>query len=243
MPVRLRLALVTVLVAAGVAGFFLWPRGNHAAGCSDGAVAPLPAGAQKALDSYGSSIRYDIETLGDGERHDSWLDPVTGATRILSFDSEGRLTAEQGLSWTGNVLHSVTVSFTARGWTAATASASSAYRSGEGSAADESAGVRRDLAAGTAKMLGRAVIGGRETLHIRWLTVDLWVDPLTYVPVRTMVGRAGHGSVSGTITWLPGTASNLLSTTIVVPQGFRQLTGPSTTPRLETTTPTACGQS
>jgi hypothetical protein len=229
MPLRLRLAIVTVLVAAAAAatGVFLWPSGSHPSSCS-GTVAPLPANAQTALDAYRSRIRYDIETLSDGAHSDTWLDPVTGATRILSFDNEGRLTSETGLTWSGSVLRGVTVFFDDRTWTSTTTSTQHGYASGDAGALTESLGVRRALANGTATMLGRATIGGHTTLHIRDATTDLWLDPLTYLPLRTQVARTSAGPVSDTISWLRRDASNNLSTRVIVPPGFKHVAGGAT---------------
>jgi hypothetical protein len=218
MPVRLRLVIVTFLVAGGAVAtaFFVWPRGNHDAGCAAPTVAPLSAQGQKRLDSYSTSIRYDIEKLTDGARRETWTDPVTGASRILSFDNQGRLTSETGQTWAGKALKNVLVSFATRSWLTTTAGLGG-YTSGDDGAITDSLGVRRGLADGTTTSLGRAVIDGRTTLHLRQNVLQLWVDPLTYLPVRTQVGAS-----TDDVTWLPRNASNLLSTRIVVPQGFTQ---------------------
>ena len=223
MTVRLRLAIVTVLVAGGAVAtaFFAWPRGNHDGGCAGVAAAPLSSHGQKALDSYSTSIRYEIEKFTDGARRETWTEPVTGASRILSFDNEGRLTSETGETWAGRTLKSVMVSFGTRSWFAITASLGG-YTSGADGAVTDSLGVRRGLADGTTTSLGQAVVDGRATLHLRESVLQLWVDPLTYLPVRTQAGAS-----TDDITWLPRNASNLLSTRIVVPQGFTQANGPA----------------
>ena len=239
MTVRLRLAILAVLVAGGAtaAGFALWPSGNRAAAvCPGPTVAPLSTQAQKALDAYATDIRYDIEKTRNGERSDTWVDPVTGATRILLFDEPGRLEAETGQTWTGKTLKSVTVSFETRSWFATTATMASGYVSGSDGAFTDSLGVRRDLGDGSTKTLGKATLNGRTTLHLRQNVLQLWVDPLTYLPVRTQA-RA----TTDDITWLPRTASNLLSTRIVVPQGFTQAKEPAPGNSGLIMTPAGCG--
>jgi hypothetical protein len=223
MPTRLRLAIVAILVAGGAiaTAFFVWPRANHDAGCAGVTVAPLSSQGQKALDSYSTSIRHDVEKLTDGARRQTWTDAVTGASRILSFDNQGRLTSETGQTWAGKTLKSVMVSFATRSWFAITASVGG-YTSGLDGAVTDSLGVRRGLADGTTTSLGQAVVDGRTTLHLRENVLQLWVDPLTYLPVRTQAGAS-----TDDITWLPRNASNLLSTRIVVPQGFTQAIEPA----------------
>jgi hypothetical protein len=223
MPVRPRLAIVAILVVAGAVAtaFFVWPRGNHDATCAGPIAVPLSAQGQKRLDSYSTSIRYDIEKLTDGARRETWTDPVTGASRILSFDNQGRLTSETGQTWTGKTLKSVMVSFETRTWFAVTAGLGG-YTSGDDGAVTDSLGVRRGLADGTTTSLGQAAIDGQTTLHLRQNVLQLWVNPLTYVPVRTQVGAS-----TDDIIWLPRNASNLLSTRIVVPQGFTQAMEPA----------------
>jgi hypothetical protein len=241
MNVRLRLAIVVILVAGGavVAGFALWPSAKHVAACTGPTVAPLSARAQKALNAYADSIRIDTQKTSDGGRNETRLDPVTGASRILSFDNQGRLTSETGQAWAGKTLRSQTVFFGTRSWLSTTTTVSQAYTSGDEGATADSLDVRKGLADGSTTSLGHAVIDGHTTLHLRHSPRDLWVDPLTYLPIRTQVG-----ATTDDITWLPRTAANLLSTKIVVPQGFkRSPNGAESTSTMQWTTPTTCAQS
>jgi hypothetical protein len=241
MRVRLRLVSLAVLVAGGAiaAGFALWPSGKHAAaGCAGPAVTPLSPDAQKALNAYATSIRYDKQTSPGGPREDTWIDPVTGAMRILSFDAQGRLTSEEGETRSGKTERTVVVSFGTRSWISTTATMPQAYASGDEGAITDSLGVRRGLADGTTRVLGHAVIAGHNTLHLRQSVLQLWVDPLTYLPIREQAA-----GITTDTTWLPRTPSNLLDTSIVVPQGFTQAkTGHSTSFQMTWSAPTACGQ-
>lgn len=245
MHVRLRLIIGIALVAGGaiVAAVSFWPVGSDkAASCSGLAAAPLSARGQQALAALKTSIRYEIEKSSDGTRNETWTDPVTGQSRILSFDNQGLLTSETGLTWAGKTLRSVTVPFGTRTWILATTTSPYGYTSGDTSSAADSLNVRQAIANGTATTLGPAVMDGRTTLHLREQHLELWVDPFTYLPVHTEVARAGHG-VTDDITWLPRTASNLIDTRIVVPQGFTRATaGTGSVSEMETAT-TTCGQS
>jgi hypothetical protein len=132
----------------------------------------------------------------------------------------------------------VIVFFASRSWISTSATMPQAYRSGDQSAITASLGVRRGLADGTTTVLGHAVVGGRTVLHLRQSVLQLWVDPLTYLPIRTQA----DGTTTDT-TWLPRTASNLLDTRIVVPQGFTQSKpGNGTWFQMTGFAPSPCGQ-
>ncbi|HWB23398.1 MAG TPA: hypothetical protein VG652_10995 [Gaiellaceae bacterium] len=242
MHVRLRLTIALVLVAGGtvIAAVSFWPPENDkAAGCSSVNAVPLTAQGQQALDSLKTSIRYEIAKSSDGTRQESWTDPVTGQSRTLSFDAQGRLIGETGSTWDGKTVRSVTVTFATRSWMSATTTAPHAYTSTDVSSAGGSLAVRQAIAGGTATTLGPAIAEGRTTLRLREQPVELWVDPLTYLPVQTRLG-----AVTTAISWLPRTASNLLSTTIVIPQGFKQSpSGPGSLSTNQWTTPATCAQS
>jgi hypothetical protein len=121
-----------------------------------------------------------------------------------------------------------------------------------GSRAAEAAQANRDeVANSTATILSRAVIDGRQTLHLHQtihpaappppngmplpngfhfptmpaFNVDTWVDPLTYLPVRTRLGgfgRQGSSSITDE-TWLPRTPANIAKTKVVIPAGFKHV--------------------
>jgi hypothetical protein len=111
-------------------------------------------------------------------------------------------------------------------------------------AAAEGAQFNRDrVLRHTATVVGRSAIEGRQTIHLRETVhppastranlparvqlprppayrLDTWVDPLTYVTVRTQLTVKGHASVTDE-EWLPRTAANLARTRIVIPRGFK----------------------
>ena len=62
---------------------------------------------------------------------------------------------------------------------------------------------------------------------------DIWVDPLTYLTIRTRSQESPGFSVSDT-TWLPRTALNLAATTFVAPQSFRRVSEQSSSTELST---------
>jgi hypothetical protein len=266
LPPRLAAAAVLAAAAAVAAGFLLWPRANHLPPCPSQRATPLSAAGQKKLDTYQGRIQYEVDRSSDGERTETWTDPVTGRMRTLSFDSQGQLISEEELSWSGTTQQDVLVSFADYTSTTTSSRVPAGYVANSDDAAANSLLMRQEIATGTSVVVGRAVVDGRATLHLRetikvpklsptalglpaGMTVpnsltqprtehaDIWVDPLTYLTVQARSQETGGVSVSD-ITWLPRTALNLAATTFVAPQSFRHISDQSSSvPLTATVTP------
>ena len=52
-------------------------------------------------------------------------------------------------------------------------------------------------------------------------TVDTWVDPLTYLTVRSRFGGQSNPTITDE-TWLPRTPANLAKTKLIIPPGFKR---------------------
>jgi hypothetical protein len=102
---------------------------------------------------------------------------------------------------------------------------------------------RDKVAQGRARVVGRGRVDGHEALQLHEtvkplraalpgaaapvrpsppLEIDTWVDPRTYVPVRTRSKIEGRWSQVDS-TWLPRTAANVAETKVVIPDGFRRI--------------------
>jgi hypothetical protein len=115
----------------------------------------------------------------------------------------------------------------------------------ENDAAVRAQSYRDKVANGIASVLGREVIDGRKTLHLQEIIRppapqfpkgipvppggrfpsfrnDAWVDPFTYLPVRTSFSAGSGGAVTDE-TWLPRTPANIGKTKIVIPPGFKHI--------------------
>jgi hypothetical protein len=248
MSIPPRLAVLAVLAAGGAAfgGYYLWPTGRHVTSCAP-VHAPVPSAAQKALAAYAGRIRHDVERSGPRGREETWSDPLTGAARSLGFVG-GRLTFAYGTVPTSGAPRSVWVDYATRDWASAPLKLPGAKSlTPVANAAAEAAQVNRDdVARGKASIVGKELVDGRQTLHLRQtvhlpkprlhaiggitrrvrippqppLHVDTWVDPLTYVMVRTRVTVRSASSVT-VETWLPRTPANVAAARIVIPDGFR----------------------
>jgi hypothetical protein len=241
---RPRLAVLAVLAAGGAAfgGYYLWPSGRHVAACVHG-HAVVPTDTQKALDAYAGRIRHDVQRALPGRREESWQDPLTGRSRQLTYE-HGRLTFAYGTAPTSGIARSVWVDYRGRVWMSRALRLPGKTRVAN-AAAEEAQASRDKVVRGKASIVGTEAVRGTQTLHLQETLrpertmirgigpasrvhlppqpifhVDTWVDPLTYVTVRTRFTVTGHSSVSDE-TWLPRTPANVAATRIVVPDGFR----------------------
>jgi hypothetical protein len=174
------------------------------------------------------------------------VDPLTGHTRYVIYE-RGRLTLAYGTVPVDRAPRSVWVDYHGRTWTSTKLPA--LVKTTVNAAAEEAQVTRDKVARGKAAIVGDQVVDGRkalqlhETVHppapktvtaggigvprtvqVPQLTfqVDTWVDPLTYVTLRTRFTVRGHSSVSDE-TWLPRTPANVAAARIIIPDGFDHL--------------------
>jgi hypothetical protein len=261
---RPQLAVAAVLAAGAfvAGGYYLWPKPRHIDACVP-QHAPVPPAAKRALAAYAGRIRHEVQRSNQGSRDESWSDPVTGRSRQVSYRS-GRPEVAYGEVPRGPRMNTVFVTYDGKTWT--TDRGRAFPRTTTNEAAAEAQARRDEVAQRKARIVGRAVIDGRTTLHLeelmhlpkptapsgmhlpkallhpRVLHVDIWVDPLTYVPIRTRTSGSFGWSVSDTA-WLPRTPANIAKTRLVIPAGFRKLTGQSTWVEFTDAATVRCGQS
>jgi hypothetical protein len=200
----------------------------------------VPAAAEEALAAYAGRIRHDVQRSQAGGREETWNDAVTGRTRSVTYD-HGRLTFAYGTVPTSGTERVVWVDYRGRLWFSRPLHVPT--RATVPNAAAESAQVNRDqVARGKASIVGRDVVEGKSALHLRStlhpatpklgglhsvqlppqpaIRVDTWVDPQTYLALRTEYTARGHSLVTDE-TWLPRTPANVAATKIVIPDGFK----------------------
>jgi hypothetical protein len=118
---------------------------------------------------------------------------------------------------------------------------------------DPKAGIEAGLRCGVFTLAGHQRIDGIDALKLvnqeprsggtPWMTLTLWVDPATYLPIETQLDTYGHFPLGGiarnskgdimriatvryitvTFTWLPPTRANLALLSPPIPAGFRQV--------------------
>ena len=86
--------------------------------------------------------------------------------------------------------------------------------------------IRYQLGCGEFRMAGRQRAGGVEAVKLIGANgTVLWVNPVTYLPVRVIFG--GLGACQMDFRWLSPTAASLAQLNVRVPAGFRQVPPPT----------------
>ena len=248
-----------VATVGSISGILLLPRSTSTAvGCAPTHV-PIPSSAKTALARYLGSIRYDRQRSGDGLVDESWSDAVTQRTRNVDYGADGKVQSEFVTTQRRRTLHFTTVDYSARNWMREQQRLPYAAE-GDGGAVQTAQGNFDRVAEHKARIVGKATVDGRSTLHLvenqtipahtvklpppgqfaKGLKIpkgfrippavfpamhfhtDTWVDPVTYLPVRTGLTVHGHTTVTDE-RWLPRTPANLAKTEVVIPRGFRHL--------------------
>jgi hypothetical protein len=238
---------VTALLAGVGIIAAIWSNGTkNSAACAPYIHAPVPTAAKKVLAGYAGRIQHDDEHSRDGTRDVSWEDPVTGSRRQVAYDAQGQIESVFGTTMSANVTRSVWILYPAHNWTV-DVHRLPFPRPAAGNDAARIAQANRDKVANRkATIVGRESIDGRQTLHLREtihlptpqpprgfplpkgfqipptpaFTVDTWVDPLTYLTVRSSYGGQTNSSITDE-TWLPRTPANIARTKVVIPPGFK----------------------
>src|SRR5581483_10792621 len=164
--------------------------------------------------------------------------PVTGRNRQLEY-RDGRVGGEFATVQAGRFVRTVIVNFASHDWITNKARLPFVARAETNEAATSAQANRDNVANGRAAIVGRGIVDGRQALHLHQvqtfpaptalfrrpppITIDTWVDRLTYVTLRTRSGIQGHVSTS-VESWLPRTPANVAKTRLVIPRGFTHKT-------------------
>jgi hypothetical protein len=212
-----------------------------------GARAAVPSVSELAAHlrlEYGNPLAgvvHIVEPLDGGRRSERWIDLGPGDRRQRSvqgqrhvvYDSRGRPVFQHAQILEGaDTLRYDVVDYATRTWTT--------FRRHVAPAQDRpllpagSTGLL-GIAHTFASMIGRGelrVIGperldGRRTIHVRrglnGATLDLWIDPLTYLVVSELASTAS-GLSADERAYVRRTPGTLAKTRVIVPGGFRHRT-------------------
>jgi hypothetical protein len=250
-PMRVRvLAILGMYAAAGaVAGIVYALAGpSHSPSHAACGSVPVPAAAQRVLAGYMGRIEHQVMHEPGGIREETWSDPLSGRTRQVSFAAGGQLLTAFGTVRQGRSELTTIVNYGERTWIVNELPIPGSGDLQKDGAALLAATYRDEVAHATAKILGKQLVDGRETLHLRQIlrfpplprpkgvpkgvplpkvqprtiVEDTWVDPLTYLPVQQGFELGGHESLTAE-TWLPRTNASVAQTKLVIPAGFRRL--------------------
>ncbi|MGH7866229.1 MAG: hypothetical protein ACREP9_01035 [Candidatus Dormibacteraceae bacterium] len=96
--------------------------------------------------------------------------------------------------------------------------------------------IRKQLASGTLKLVSsQGSIDGQPVVELAGTSLlqrpfTLWVNALSYLPIRTRVDNPGGIASQADYTWLPPTADNLAKLEVTIPAGFTHAPGPIVSP-------------
>jgi hypothetical protein len=159
-----------------------------------------------------------------------------GRSRFSAFTPAGqRVIAEWTTTTRGARQVSVTVNYLLRNWWRSAPQATLAppgtlsCRGGDAliGSGDWAAFIRTELGCGGFVTDGRQRVDGVDAIKItggQRLSV-LWVDPVTYLPVRALLALA-QGRPQTDFRWLSPTPARLAGLNVTVPIGFRQVRAP-----------------
>jgi hypothetical protein len=164
------------------------------------------------------SIEHTIELDANGARFERWLDLRTGRARLVQ-GKPGYPVREVAARGEGAI---VELDYRTR---TVTVEHGSSLPPGIGTAADPGAEYR----SGVRRRIYEVVARTPTVLHLRHFvtfpngseTTDVWVDPVTFLPIeRRWRSITGRMTSLTTYEWLPRTAANLRLVALVVPPGF-----------------------
>ena len=88
--------------------------------------------------------------------------------------------------------------------------------------------IRHQLDCGEYQITGHQVINGVSTIEIANSagTITFWVDPSSYLPVRSVISLGPGGARTTSYEWLSPTPANLARLKLAVPAGYQQVPAP-----------------
>lgn len=161
--------------------------------------------------------------------------------RIANLSANGKPIDAYIVTETAHRTVSIHVSYLHRTWSKTTypfGSASSPQTPGPAPVSQTpgqaAAALRAEVTAGKMTLVGRTTVDGQKAIELKQDTadglLDMWVSPVTYLPIRTIatapgVSQASDQAIRDDYTWLPDTPANLRLVTAAdaIPAGFTQV--------------------
>lgn len=187
-------------------------------------------------------------SMGKGETGGSVLDEwiYQGKVKFATYSASGQPSSVNGWNSTGQQGITTSVSYPARTWWHRTVPSGGPTPVASGSCADATGAViaigpdfasqlRASLRCGHFTLAGTQEIDGVQALELKPVTasgtsqgvVTYWVDPSSYLPVRSEFTTAFTGPVQFDYQWLQPTDTNLANLDVTVPAGFTEVPPPS----------------
>jgi hypothetical protein len=197
---------------------------------------------------FGVSIGPDWIALVKGETGGSvlseWLYP--GKQKFATYSASGQPVSVIGWDSTGQQMTTTSVSYPARTWWHRTVPSGEPTPDPSGGCAeakfaviamgpDLASWLRAGLHCGQFTLAGTEEVDGVRALKLKPVTAGgirpgvttYWVDPSSYLPVRSEFTLPATGPVRFDYRWLQPTDTNLASLDVTIPAGFTEVPPPS----------------
>ena len=231
LPVVAGVAVTAVLLSTGGTSAAPKPPPPAAAAPQIHTVSYVLTQAKAALDSVDEDLVQTNITGTDGrgpsQRNESWLDPRTRTERSDQYTPGGQLSTSVLVTHTDTGVTLLAVDYATSTWSSITA-ADKGLKGLPGSLYTDPADIRAALTAGTLVLVGEEQVGGQPAEHLTVtglldsMSMDLWVDATSYLPVQSVVHK-GPYTGTASYTWLPRTPANLAKLILAVPAGFTKV--------------------
>jgi hypothetical protein len=245
--VRVGVALVVLVGAAAAAFGFLGLGGHHEATAS---AAEITRRTLTALADSRDLIRHQKTTGHNGDssltKTEAWYDLTAHRYRIVVYGQNGAVVSGSLSTIADGKLTAQSVDYQKRTWRTITGTVpTSSAAAGSPGYAEQ---IREQVSSGVYVLLGTDSINGKKVLHLRkpigppelsmravspsGVTMPaparahfpnelhMWVDPSTYLPVRSELTSPSGVRLEVDYDWLPRTPENLGKLELVVPPGF-----------------------
>jgi hypothetical protein len=169
-----------------------------------------------------------------------WSSSISSTDRIEDLDPAGNPTDGYVVTTTPHRTISIEINYQSRTWSKTIYSFGSTSRAAgpaplAGTPTQDAARLRAEVTAGKVTLVGPASVDGQRAIELRQGSaatglLDMWVNPATYLPIRTIGTAAGMSqssdqAIRDDYQWLPGTPANLhlLTAAAAIPPGFTRV--------------------
>jgi hypothetical protein len=169
-----------------------------------------------------------------------WSSSTSNTSRIEDLDPAGNPVDGYVVTTTPHRTVSIEINYQSRTWSKTSYPFGSISRAAGPAPlpvtpTQDAARLRAEVTAGKVTLIGPATIDGQSAIELRQGSaaaglLDMWVNPATYLPIRTIGTAAGVSpssdqAIRDDYQWLPGTPANLhlLTPAAAIPAGFTRV--------------------
>jgi hypothetical protein len=249
-------AVVAVVLASGPAPAPRRAPGKHTRPAPTPGAHPAPVAARQvdvryvvhamnAALSTNTDVLRELVHAPDSQTsaptvEETWARGGTDTSHSITLNPQGQPVSGVLMTITPTQTISTTIDYASQTYTQHTypfGSSGSGPAPAPATPTGQAGALRAQVKAGEVTLVGPATVDGQQTIELRDTrfshgTIELWVDPTTYLPVQEVDIPTGQTADSGQAIrtqyqWLPATQANLAELTPAgaIPSGFQPATG------------------